>query len=152
MPKKGDIKDLTGQRFGKLTVLALAPSTSNSRAKRWWVRCDAPCGRETIVHDFYEDMGARPAGMSLERLDVNGNYAPNNCRWGTSLEQARNKQSSVVTLAIAREIVDRFLRGETGASIARHFSFQAANVYAIIRGKSWVEINRPYLNKAQVQP
>lgn len=44
---------------------------------------------------FYKDMGARPSSKhSVERIDVNGNYEPGNCRWATFDEQALNKQDS----------------------------------------------------------
>jgi len=44
---------------------------------------------------FIEDMGPRPEGGSLDRIDVNGNYARDNCRWATKLEQAQNKRNNV---------------------------------------------------------
>lgn len=46
---------------------------------------------------FLKDMGRKPSpSHSLDRIDVNGNYQPSNCRWATALQQGRNKRNSVL--------------------------------------------------------
>lgn len=72
-------------------------------------RCDNPTytnfqkwGGRGITYDkrwssfmnFLEDMGDRPEGMSLDRIDNNGNYCKENCRWVTAKENSANRRSS----------------------------------------------------------
>lgn len=46
----------------------------------------------TSFAQFLADMGDRPAGMTLDRIDCNGNYEPANCKWSTISEQNANQR------------------------------------------------------------
>lgn len=50
------------------------------------------CKRWDRFENFLADMGEKPAGLTLDRRDNNGNYTPQNCRWVTQKEQTRNQR------------------------------------------------------------
>ena len=54
------------------------------------------CERWQDFEAFVADMGVRPAGMTLERENTNGNYEPGNCRWATPVDQANNRRSNTL--------------------------------------------------------
>jgi len=88
--------------------------------------------------DFLNDMGRKPnPKLTLERINNNGNYEPENCKWATQSEQNYNKRQHKLTLEIATEILKLRKSGKLAKEIAEQFGIHSTLVYLIEHGKSW---------------
>lgn len=80
------------------TWLSMIKRTTNPKEriyKYYGGRGITVCPKWLTFAGFYEDMGDRPEGCSLDRLDNDKGYDKENCRWATRLQQVRNQRRTI---------------------------------------------------------
>lgn len=96
------------------------------------------CERWSSFENFLADMGERPPGTMIERMDNDGPYSPDNCRWATRVEQMNNKTDNTwLTLPDGRRL--------TMAQASREFGLSSGVLHLRMKKTSDVtEILRPF--------
>lgn len=93
--------------------------------------------------NFIKDMGEKPSAQhSLDRMNVNGNYEPNNCKWSTDSEQTRNKRSNVWYEHNGMKMILQDWANYLGAS--------QGNLWHCIKLRGYEAAFQYYLNKIKV--
>jgi hypothetical protein len=76
------------------------------------------CQKWQTFDGFYEDMGnSYISGLSIDRIDVNGNYSKENCKWSTPKEQGNNRRNNRIFIVNGVELTLTELADSIGASI-----------------------------------
>lgn len=92
-----------------------------------------------VFENFYADMGDRPEGHTLERIDNSKGYALGNCVWATPAQQAHNMAVTKLNSEKADEI--RSLKGLVfGTVLAKKYGISSNVIYEIWQGNTWKEV------------
>jgi hypothetical protein len=91
--------------------------------------------------NFFDYMGERPSKeYSLDRIDVNGNYEPGNCKWSNRQDQGQNRTTTKLTKEKVKEIKILISEGNTNKSIAETYGVSMQCICDIKKGRRWTNV------------
>lgn len=109
----------------------------NKYYKDYGSRGISVCEKWSKFENFIEDMRKCPEGLMMDRIDNNGNYEPDNCRWIDAKTSARNRRSTKLSTEKANEIRKLYCWGFKQYEIAKHFNVCQQMVSYVVNNKNW---------------
>ena len=95
------------------------------------------CERWNNFALFIADMGMRPEGKTIDRINNALGYEASNCRWATLLEQQRNRNGVKCDPNMAIYIRSQYKDGKAQRQLARDLGFNQSTIHSIIHLKTW---------------
>lgn len=92
------------------------------------------CERWRSFDNFLADMGPRPAGTSIGRIDPHGHYVPENCEWQSDTIQNRTRRNNKMNPVIAAEIR---ASSASGPALAVRYGVSRQMINRVRRGEAW---------------
>lgn len=91
--------------------------------------------------NFLADIGRRPSPRhSVDRINVDGNYEPSNCRWATQAEQCQNTRNNKLSKEDVINIRKELAGGRSQASLAKAYGVTPQTVHAIKSRETWKNV------------
>lgn len=87
--------------------------------------------------NFLADMGERPDGYTLDRIDTNGDYCKANCQWACSAKQQHTRRDAKLSWEKIERIKWMRLEGFTQQEIATEFGVHSSTIGRVLNGKRW---------------